>query len=126
MQELRATQLVYVNPMDFIKDQFLLLFPVLIIWIAGLIWFFRFSRYRIFGWIYLSVILLLIFGSGKSYYALGIYPVLLAAGSAVWERIFSVRKWMRYILAAFVIGLTIPFLPIGLPMMSPEKLAGVL
>lgn len=123
MQELRETQLVYVNPMDFIKDQFLLLFPVLIVWMAGLIWCFRHAKYRIFGWIYLSVILLLIFGSGKSYYAIGIYPVLLAAGSAVWERIFSVRKWMRYILAAFVIGLTIPFLSIGLPMKSPEKLA---
>jgi len=123
MQELRETQLVYMNPMDFIKDQVLLLFPVLIIWIAGLIWFFRHSKYRIFGWIYISVILLLILGSGKSYYALGIYPVLLAAGGAVWERIFSVRKWMRYVLAAFVIGLTIPFLPIGLPMKSPERLA---
>ena len=123
MQELRETQLVYMNPMDFIKDQLLLLFPALLIWIAGLIWFFRNSKYRIFAWIYLSVILLLIFGSGKSYYALGIYPVLLAAGGTGWEKIFSVRKWMRYILAAFVVGLTIPLLPIGLPMKSPEKLA---
>jgi len=123
MRELRETQLVYVNPMDFIKDQFLSLFPVLIIWIAGLIWLFRNNRYRIFGWIYISVILLLIFGSGKSYYALGIYPLLLAAGGTVWEKLFSVRKWMRYVIAALVIGLTIPFLPLGLPMMRPEKLA---
>jgi len=123
MRELRETQLIYVNPMDFIKEQLLLLFPVLIIWIAGLIWFFRNNTYRIFGWIYLSVILLLIFGSGKSYYALGIYPLLLAAGGAVWEKLFSVRKWMRYVIAALVIGLTVPFLSVGLPMMSPEKLA---
>lgn len=123
MRELRETQLVYVNPMDFIKDQFLLLFPVLIIWIAGLVWFFRNKTYRIFGWIYISVILLLIVGSGKSYYAIGIYPVLLAAGGTVWEKLFSVRKWMRYVMAALVIGLTIPFLPVGLPLMSPEKLA---
>ena len=66
---------------DFIKEQFLLLFPVLIIWIAGLIWFLRNGAYRIIAWIYFSVILLLVFGSGKSYYALGVYPVLLAAGS---------------------------------------------
>ena len=123
MKELRETQLIYVNPMDFIKDQFLLLFPALIIWIAGLIWCFRNSAYRILGWIYISVILLLILGSGKSYYALGIYPVLLAAGGAVWEKIFLMRKWMRYVIVALVIGLTIPFLPVGLPMMSPEKLA---
>ena len=123
MKELRETQLVYVKPMDFIKDQFLLLFPALIIWIAGLIWFFRNSAYRILGWIYISVILLLILGSGKNYYALGIYPVLLAAGAVVWEKIFSIRKWMRYVIVALVIGLTIPILPVGLPMMSPEKLA---
>ena len=123
MRELRETQLVHVNPMDFIKEQFLLLFPVLIIWIAGLIWVFRNSNYRIIGWIYVSVILLLTFGSGKGYYALGVYPVLLAAGAVVWERLFSGRIWMRYVIAALVIGLTIPFIPIVLPTKSPEKLA---
>ena len=123
MKELRETQLIYVNPMDFIKDQFLLLFPLLIIWIAGLIWFFRNAAYRIFGWIYISVILLLILGSGKSYYALGIYPVVLAAGGTLWEKLCSTRRWMRYIIVLLIIGLTVPFLPIGLPMKSPEKLA---
>lgn len=123
MQELRETQLIYVNPSDFIKEQFLLLFPVLIVWIAGLILFLRNNAYRIFGWIYLSVILLLIFGSGKSYYALGIYPVLLAAGGVVWEKLFLIRKWMRFVIAGLAIGLTIPFVPVGLPMMSPEKLS---
>jgi len=63
-------------------------------------------------------------GSGKSYYAIGIYPVLLAAGAMVWEKLFLVRRWMRAIIAALVIGLTIPFMPVGLPMMSPEKLSG--
>ena len=125
MEELRETQLVYVAPADFIKDQVLLLFPVLIIWIAGLIWFFRNPAYRIFGWIYLSVILLLIFGSGKSYYALGIYPVLLAAGGVVWERLFTLRKWILYLVAALTVGLTLPFIPLVLPMMSPDKLAAL-
>lgn len=123
MNELRETQLVYINPSDFIKEQFLLLFPVAIIWIAGLIWVFRKSDYRIIGWVYIFVILLLIFGSGKSYYALGIYPVLLAAGGVVWERLFTTRKWVLYIVAALIIGLTVPFIPIVLPTMSPGKLA---
>jgi len=123
MRELRETQLVHVNPLDFIKEQFLLLFPALIIWMAGVIWVFRNSNYRITGWIYLSVILLLTFGSGKGYYALGIYPVLLAAGAVVWEKIASGRRWLRYLITALVIGLTIPLLPVGLPMKSPENLA---
>jgi len=125
MKELRETQLVHLNPSDFIKEQFLLLFPVLIVWFAGLILFLRNNTYRIFGVIYLSVILLLIFGSGKSYYSLGIYPVLLAAGGVVWEKLFLIRKWMRYVIAGLAIGLTIPFVPVGLPMMSPEKLSAL-
>lgn len=123
MQELRETQLVHVNPMDFIKEQLLLLFPVLLIWIAGLIWVFRKSDYRIIGWIYVSVILLLTFGSGKGYYALGVYPVLLAAGAVAWERICAARKWLAFIIVIVTIGLTLPFLPIVLPMRDPEKLA---
>ena len=123
MQELKATQLVHVNPTDFLKDQLLYLFPVLIIWVAGLIWFFRSSTYGIFGLIYLSVILLLLFGSGKSYYSISIYPVLLAAGGVVWEKICASKKWIIYLITALAIGITIPFLPIALPLKSPEKLA---
>jgi hypothetical protein len=65
----------------------------------------------------------LIFGSGKSYYSIGIYPVLLAAGAVVWERLFAARKWLYWALAALMVGLTIPFVPIVLPTMTPEKLA---
>ncbi|HLF47186.1 MAG TPA: glycosyltransferase family 39 protein [Chitinophagaceae bacterium] len=123
MKELRETQLIFINPMDFIKDQFLLLFPVMIVWIAGLVWLFRNKNYRIFGWIYLSVIVLLILGSGKNYYSLGVYSVLLAAGGVAWENMSESKKWIRYVIGILVIGITIPFLPIGLPMMNPEKLA---
>ena len=123
MQELRETQLMYMNPVDFIKDQFLLLFPVLIIWVAGLAWFLKNSSYRVFGWIYFSVIILLILGSGKSYYSLGIYPTLLAAGAVAWEKWSSSRKWLRYVIAVLIIGFTLPFIPIGLPVYNPEKLS---
>jgi hypothetical protein len=123
MQELRATQLVYLNPADFIKDQLLYLFPVCFIWIAGWIWLFRNSTYRIFAWIYFSVIVLLLFGSGKSYYSMGIYPTLLAAGGVAWEKICGPKNWIRWLLIILSVGLTLPFIPIALPMKSPEKLA---
>ena len=98
-------------------------FPVLLVWIAGLFWFFRNPAYRILGWIYLLVIILLIAGSGKNYYSLGVYPALLAAGGVAWEKWTASRKWLRYVVFILVIGLTLPFLPVGLPMLSPEKLA---
>ena len=123
MQELRETQLVYVKPMDFIKDQLLLLLPLLLVWIAGLWWFFRNSAYRVFGWIYLIVIILLIAGSGKSYYSLGVYPVLLAAGAVAWEKWSASIRWLRKAVAILVIALTLPFVPVALPMLSPEILS---
>lgn len=123
MKELRETQLAIVNPVNFIIDQLLLLFPVLIIWIAGLIWFFTQSIYRIIGWIYLLVIVLLIAGSGKNYYSVGIYPVLLAGGAVAWEQWSKSKKWIRYVLIISIIGLTIPFLRIGLPLEEPKALS---
>jgi hypothetical protein len=41
----------------------------------------------------------------------------------IWEKLSLVRKWMRFIIAGLAIGLTIPFIPVGLPMMSPGKLS---
>jgi len=122
MEELRETQLVHINKIDFIKEQFLLLLPVLIIWIGGLIWFFTNSAYRIFGWIYVFVIALLLFGSGKGYYTLGIYPVLIAAGAVAWEKMLKKRIWIGYAIAVLIIFFNWLIMPALLPIWKPEKL----
>jgi 4-amino-4-deoxy-L-arabinose transferase-like glycosyltransferase len=123
MDELRDTQLKYINKTDFIKEQILMLLPVLFIWIGGLIWLLRNSAYRIIGFIYLSVITLLMLGSGKGYYALGAYPMLLAAGG-VWLESISIKKlWLRYVSISLVVVLSIPFIPLLLGLQSPEKMA---
>ncbi len=124
MNELKETQLRYLNKADFIKEQFLLLFPVLFVWITGLIWLIRKKQYQIFGLIYLLVIALLMFGSGKGYYALGVYPLLLAAGGAAMERWSAGRQWLRYSITALIIALSIPLIPMLLPVWKPDKLAG--
>ncbi len=123
MEELQETQLKYINKLDFIIDQFMMLLPVAPVWIAGLVWVMKKKEWRIIGFIYFSVILLLLFGSGKSYYTLGAYPVLLAAGGVVWENISERKKWMRYALSVFVIGLNYLVMPLLLPIWKPEKLA---
>lgn len=123
MRELQETQLQFLNPVDFIKDQLLMLMPVLIVWIGGLIWVFRKKEFRFLGWAYIFVIILLILGSGKSYYSLGVYPVLLAAGAAAWEKFSVTRNWLRYIIMISIIALTIPFIPVLLPVWKPGKLA---
>jgi hypothetical protein len=123
MDELRDTQLKYINKADFIKDQLLMLLPYLPIWIWGLIWLLRHKTYSILACIYILFIGLLMFGSGKGYYALGAYPMLIAAGCVAIEK-FSVNKyWFRYAITALVLILGLPVLPLLLPIYSPVEMS---
>jgi hypothetical protein len=123
MAELKETQLKYNNKKDFIMDQFMMLLPALLLWVAGLVWVLRQTKWRIIGNIFFTVVLLLLFGSGKGYYALGAYPMLIAAGAVAWERIISKRIWIRYVFSAAIIILTWLIMPMLLPIWKPEKLA---
>jgi hypothetical protein len=53
------------------------------------------NQFRLFGFIYLIVILLLIIGRGKPYYSLGLYPILFVFGAYVIEKYF--KKYLIYI-----------------------------
>ncbi len=123
MEELQSTQLKFLSPLDFIKDQFLYLLPVVFVWIAGLYRVFKTKPYAVFGWTYLLVIILLLAGSGKSYYAMGIYPMLLAAGGVAIERFTFRYAWLRVAIPVIVLSLTLPFVPMLLPLWEPPKLA---
>lgn len=123
MRELRETQLQYLNASDFIKDQFLMTIPVVLIWMAGLLWLLKHWEFRFLVLTYLFVIILLITGGGKSYYSLGIYPMLLAAGGAAWQQWTNRRKWPKPVLISLILLLSILFIPLLLPVWKPEKLA---
>ena len=123
MQELQETQLRYLNPADFIKDQFRFLLPAIFVWITGLVWLFKNRQWRFLFFTFFLVIILLMLGRAKSYYSLGIYPVLLAAGAASLEKWSASKQWLRYALPALVVLLTIPFIPLLLPVWKPDKLA---
>lgn len=122
MEELRDTQLKYINKSDFVEDQFMMLLPALLLWIAGLVWALSKKQWRIIGIIYFSAILLLLFGSGKSYYTLGVYPVLIAAGAVAWEQLLGKRKWIGYAMASVMIIFNWMIMPLLLPIWKPEKL----
>ncbi|HUQ96498.1 MAG TPA: glycosyltransferase family 39 protein, partial [Chitinophagaceae bacterium] len=123
MAELRDTQLKYINRADFLKEQLLMLLPVAFVWIGGLIWLLRKPRYRIIGLMYLGVVLLLMLGSGKGYYTLGAYPMLLAAGGVCYERMGFLKSWVRYASVALILLLSFPFIPLLLPMQAPPQMA---
>lgn len=126
MEELRETQLKFINPVDFLTGQVMMYFSAFFIWMMGLIWLFTKGgkEYRMLAWIYLTVIILLVLSSGKNYYSLGVYPMLFAAGGVALQQWTNNRlKWIRWITAAVILFLTWVILPIAMPIWEPDKLA---
>jgi hypothetical protein len=93
--------------------------------LSGLLLSPQYKNYRLLGFIFLFVLLLFILLQGKSYYTLGLYPVLMAAGSIIWETWTRAggRKWFRPLLLGIPLALTIPVFPIIFPVLSPEETA---
>jgi|HubBroStandDraft_1064217.scaffolds.fasta_scaffold35890_2 hypothetical protein len=116
---------VPVGPVRFVVEQILFLDPLALpIWLAGMVWCFvapSAKRFRFVAWTYLIVLAIFMVLSGKTYYVLPVYPMVVAAGGVAWEGMASV-PWRRVRIAAIalmVIGgiVTIPFgvpvLPVG-------------
>lgn len=127
MKELADTQLVNVNRGDFIKEQ--------ILFFLGSCWLFVFTasglvrnpnlvKYRWVGYTYIITIGLFIYLRAKGYYAIGLYPVLLAIGSVQLERALSVGRWryLRPVLPALIVALFLPFIKIAFPVLTPEQI----
>lgn len=126
MDELRETQLKFINPAEFLMDQVLMFFAAFFIWIMGLIWLFtkKGKPYRLLAWIYLSIIVLLIASSGKNYYSLGAYPMLFAAGAVALQQWTASRlRWTRYIAVTVILFLTWVIAPMAMPIWEPASLA---
>ncbi len=126
MEELRRTQLVHVESTGFIFDQFLMNAHALLLWMAALILllFYRKERSHLFfGLSYVFVFALILAGSGKSYYTLGIYPVLFIYAGYFTEK--YVQKYLYQLAAVLfllmIIGLYISFSFDGIPFRSFEK-----
>ena len=123
LNELSQTQLVHVKRSDFIKEQFLFFLSSFFIIIAAFVAFFvypRFKKYRLFFWSYVFTISLFLFFKAKSYYAIGLYPALIAFGSVYLEKKFATRTFLKAISIAVVVLLSIPFILIAFPFQGPE------
>ena len=115
-----------ISLIEFFLGQLLYLNPInAIIWIAG-IYFFSFDslgkQFRVFGWIYLISVVLLLSQGTKLYYLLPIYPVLLAAGSVEIESRLRIRR-KRHLQMPFLILITLFGLftmPAGLPILPVD------
>jgi len=124
MQELAAYQLGNVTLTGFVLDQLLMNFPGLILWLGGLGWLLfneRAALFRPAAGLFISVILIFILFSGKSYYTLGIYPMLLAAGGVAWASWIKILAGRIFLPLAMLL-LLLPILPLGVPVLKMDRL----
>ncbi|MDB5235487.1 MAG: hypothetical protein JWR44_2480, partial [Hymenobacter sp.] len=145
MALLHGSQLVHVELSEFIKDQLLTCAAALWVWLPGLLALLlgrAFRPYRAVGWVPVLGVALLAALHGKSYYAMGYYPVLFAFGAVWWENRF--RQWTRParpnvasrwrrtalqllkpVLVALPVVFLVAYLPLMFPVRSPAAMAAL-
>lgn len=126
MLELQRTQLINVRISDFFMSQIMMNVPSIFIWVFGLLFLLFFKTgnpYRVLGFTFLFVILILLLLRGKPYYTLGIYPMLFAAGGFAIEKYFTNRlRFVRPLCLIILLILSIPLVPYSLPILSFDKM----
>jgi hypothetical protein len=91
MHDLQGSQLERVTLLAFLKGQWDMFGPVILLAILGLVQLFR-TRYAAAGWAILATFILLMILKGKPYYVGPVYPMLLAAGAVFVERVVEGRR----------------------------------
>jgi len=125
MRALHDSQLVHVNRIAFFTDQIFIGSMAILLIIPGVIYLFRGSNmkpYRPLVIASLMVMILLVILRGKSYYTAGLFPFWIAAGGVYWESKIK-RVFTKILLPVLMLLITLPILPIGIPVYKAEKLA---
>jgi hypothetical protein len=112
---------VSVNPLTFYLQQLLMMNPLTApLWIAGL-WSLLFSprgaRLRWFGLTYVILSLVYLALQAKVYYLAPIYPVLIAAGSVVIERVLQPRRWLAFAYGGLLLAGGLAIAPEAFPLL---------
>lgn len=122
MKMLKAEQLDFNSPSDFIKQQIVVNGIALFVWLTGFIFLlfsFRLHKFQFMAIAFVLIFAFLLFMNGKNYYLFGAYPMLFAAGG------FGFERWLKtsgYALRGLTIAVfTLPNLllfPLVLPVLS--------
>jgi hypothetical protein len=127
MKVLKHNQLDNNSSMGFLRSQIMFFFGSLPLIIAALIAFIYFKPMRPYTFIgisFVSVITLFAFMKAKDYYAVGIYPVIIAFGSVYFDSILS-KKWKLIVfplLIAFNLFIFLITLKVVYPIFSPTEI----
>ncbi len=121
MQALNEYQLVYVNRFDFLKDQLLMPFAATMLTLPGFVYLFMKKQYRFMALAVTIVLIALLALRGKSYYTMGVLPLLIASGAVFYENVIK-NRLMRIGLPVALALITLPVLPLGLPVYGQDGL----
>ena len=124
MQELAETQLVNVEISGFIFFQFINHWSGTLVWLPGLIFLLfspKMKDFRFIGIAFLTLILIIIFLAGKSYYTIGAYTMLFVFGGIGLESVLK-NKAQKITLATALVAFVIGVLPLSLPVLSMENM----
>jgi len=115
------------TPLAFIIGQLLYNNPLsVLLWLPGL-WYFFFHRegkkYRLFGWLALSLLLLIMVLGGKDYYLAGIYPIMFAGGALLIESAFRpwTKRFLGPVITVLLLASTLFLSPFALPILSVSE-----
>lgn len=131
MNELAETQLVNVDRGDFLKEQLLFFFGsihVLAAAFIGLLVYKPFRPYRVFLLGFVFALGLFVYFHAKAYYAIGLYPILMAFGAVFLEKRLKGKPGMvlQAATVALIVGFfaaTYPFaFPVNEPAVIKERL----
>jgi hypothetical protein len=124
MSELYDKQLVHMDIPLFLSEQLLMPFAGTLFTVAGIIYLLagkKVRKFRFLGFLSLFVITALMFMKGKSYYTLGIFPMLIVSGAVAYDNWLR-KKWLRILVPVILVLITLPCLPMGFPVYKPLKL----
>ena len=122
--ELYNTQLVHMNVPLFLKEQLLMPITGTVFTIAGLIFLLsnkKIKKFRFLGFLSLFMIAGLMILKGKSYYTLGIFPLLITSGAVAYGHWIK-KAWLRVIFPIILVLLTLPVIPFGIPIYNEAGL----
>ena len=127
MQALKETQLDHNSVQGFLKGQMLFFMgsiPLIIASLIAFVSFKSFKTYRLIGIAFMCTLAIFAVLKAKDYYAIGLYPVILAFGSVYLVEILSGK--IKWIIIPLLIGLNLGLFTISAklvyPLMTPAQI----
>ncbi len=118
---------IVLSPLQYFLQQCLIMQPIVApIWIAGvlalLLWR-PFQLYRFLGWSYIISFAVITGLHGKNYYLAPIYPMVLAAGSVLFEHAIDRPglTWLKPVSVALILAGGAWFAPVVVPILPVDK-----